>query len=76
MTYAWIQTTEQQKRDYTWHNQLIKDTMTLLKKHLDAFLFNEEQVAIIEKLCQEKQYNIKIILGDGYYIVFRKEENK
>lgn len=72
LSYPWIRVTEQEKKDYSWHNQICQDTLVLLKQYREAYLFNEEQITVIKAMCEVKHFEIKILRGDGYFIITRR----
>lgn len=76
LTVNWIAERKAQKPDTFYYDQIVLDTVRLLKRNRVAYLFNTEQVEAVACKCFEIGLEFDCVKSEFYYAVSaRKGEN-
>lgn len=72
LTLNWVKETEPQSRDNSMFNQICQDSVKLLLRYQEAYIFNQEQLSVIETMCNKKRIEFEARIFDGYIMLLRK----
>jgi hypothetical protein len=72
MTVNWVTESDRRSvRDDSNFNNLVRDSVKLLTKYEQAFVFYPEHIADITKILNAKHISIRITNDDGVYLLER-----